>query len=150
MPPLLKAVLILFPFVELALLAQVAAAFGFIPTLGLLLIAASLGAAIIRLRGLTAVMHLQKSMSRGQPIGAEMLHDGISALGGLLLIIPGPMSDVMGLLLQISWVQKWLGQRLIRLTMSSWTSSSQTTTTIIEGEYHRAPDSKSQIDSERH
>ncbi|HAZ41908.1 MAG TPA: membrane protein FxsA, partial [Methylococcaceae bacterium] len=81
MPFPLKITLIVFPFVELALLAQIAAASGFFPTLGLLLIAASIGAAIIRLRGLSVLIHMQRSARSGQLPAREMLNDGISAVG---------------------------------------------------------------------
>ncbi len=150
MPFPLQITLIVFPFVELALLAQIAAATGFFPTLGLLLIAACLGAAIIRLRGLSALLHMQRSARSGQLPAREMLNDGISAVGGLLLIIPGPLSDVLGVLLQFPIIQTLLGQYLIQKGMASMGAARQTgTTTIIEGDFTRSPDPRQHLDSDK-
>jgi len=150
MPTSLKITLIVFPFVELALLAQIAAATGFFPTLGLLLIAASIGAAIIRLRGVSALLHMQMSARTGQIPAREMLNDGISAVGGLLLIIPGPLSDILGLLLQLPVIQNTLAQYLINKGLASMGTARQTgSATIIEGDFTRSPEPRSHIKSDK-
>ena len=150
MPFPLKITLIVFPFVELALLAQIAAATGFFPTLGLLLIAASMGAAIIRLRGLSALLHMQMSARTGQLPAREMLNDGISAVGGLLLIIPGPLSDVLGLLLQLPAIQNALAQYLIQKGLASMSAGRPSgSATIIEGDFTRSQEPRSHIKSDK-
>lgn len=151
MPIIPKILLFIFPFMEIALLAQIAAAAGFIPVLGLLLLAAALGAGIIRLRGFTALLHMRTSVESGQIPAREILNDGISAFGGLLLIIPGPFSDVVGLLLQIPMVQVWLGNHLIQRGVSAFRAEGpKSSSSVIEGEYTRSADVHKSIDSERH
>ncbi|MEY4683595.1 MAG: hypothetical protein RLZ25_54 [Pseudomonadota bacterium] len=150
MPFPLKITLIVFPFVELALLAQIAAASGFFPTLGLLLVAASLGAAIIRLRGLSALIHMQRSARSGQIPAREMLNDGISAVGGLLLIIPGPLSDILGVLLQLPLVQNSLAQYLIQKGLASMGATRHSgSATIIEGDFTRSSESRQHLNSDK-
>jgi len=150
MPTSLKITLIVFPFVELALLAQIAAATGFFPTLGILLISASVGAAVIRLRGLSALIHMQVSARTGQIPAREILNDGISAVGGLLLIIPGPLSDILGMLLQFPLIQNTLAQYLIKKGLASMGTSTQTSAgTIIEGDFTRSTEPRSHIRSDK-
>lgn len=150
MPFSLKVTLIVFPFVELALLAQIAAATGFFPTLGILLISASVGAAVIRLRGLSALIHMQVSARTGQIPAREILNDGISAVGGLLLIIPGPLSDILGMLLQFPLIQNTLAQYLIKKGLASMGTSTQTSAgTIIEGDFTRSTEPRSHIRSDK-
>lgn len=150
MPFSLKITLIVFPFVELALLAQIAAATGFFPTLGILLISASVGAAVIRLRGLSALIHMQMSARTGQIPAREILNDGISAVGGLLLIIPGPLSDILGVLLQFPLIQNTLAQYLIKKGLASMGTPTQTSAgTIIEGDFTRSTEPRSHIRSDK-
>lgn len=150
MPFTLKITLIVFPFVELALLAQIAAALGFFPTLGLLLITAGIGGAIIRLRGLSALLHMQMSARTGQVPAREMLSDGISAVGGLLLIIPGPLSDLLGVLLQFPPIQKVLAQFVIQKGLASMGAERATgSATIIEGDFTRSSEARPHIKSDR-
>lgn len=150
MPFSLKITLIVFPFVELALLAQIAAATGFFPTLGILLISASVGGAVIRLRGLSALIHMQVSARTGQIPAREILNDGISAVGGLLLIIPGPLSDILGVLLQFPLIQNTLAQYLIKKGLASMGTSPQTSAgTIIEGDFTRSTEPRSHIRSDK-
>jgi UPF0716 protein FxsA len=147
MPLLIKILLLAFPFLEISLLVQFAAIAGFIPVLGSLLLAASLGTGIIRLRGFSALLHMRKSVESGQIPTGEILKDGISAFGGLLLIIPGLLSDVLGLLLQIPMIQVWLGNLIIRQGVASFrTTEYRSTSSIIEGEYTRSADIRNHID----
>ncbi len=147
MPPIIKILLLVFPFLEISLLVQFAAVAGFIPVLGSLLLAASLGTVIIRLRGFSALLHMRKSVESGQIPAGEILKDGISAFGGLLLIIPGLLSDVIGLLLQIPIIQVWLGNLIIQKGVTSFrTTAYRPTSSVIEGEYTRSQDVRNHID----
>ena len=147
MPPIIKILLLVFPFLEISLLVQFAAVAGFIPVLGSLLLAASLGTVIIRLRGFSALLHMRKSVESGQIPTGEILKDGISAFGGLLLIIPGLLSDVIGLLLQIPIIQVWLGNLIIQKGVTSFrTTAYRPTSSVIEGEYTRSQDVRNHID----
>lgn len=147
MPPIIKILLLVFPFLEISLLVQFAAVAGFVLVLGSLLLAASLGTVIIRLRGFSALLHMRKSVESGQIPAGEILKDGISAFGGLLLIIPGLLSDVLGLLLQIPIIQVWLGNLIIQKGVTSFrTTQYRPTSSVIEGEYTRSQDVRNHID----
>lgn len=92
------------PIVELLLLIQAGAAFGFWPTVGVVVGTALLGIYLIRQQGMAAIRAAQVDRSTGEvPVGAILT--GIRlAFAGILLILPGFITDAMGLLLLIPGV----------------------------------------------
>lgn len=133
----LKTTLIATPFIEVLLLAQMINRIGFLPTLGLVIVTASLGLSIIRLRGLTALQHLQAGAARGELPGEALSRDALSSLGGVLLVIPGPLTDLAGLLLQIPDLQSHIGKKWIKKLFSGAGFAATGRATILEGEFHR-------------
>lgn len=102
MSPLRIAVTLLFlgfPLIELALLIAVGQAIGFWPTLGLLFLSATAGMLIIRDQGVSVIGRMFDTMSRGGLAFATMVDSYVVILAGLLLIIPGFMTDALGLAL---------------------------------------------------
>ncbi|MDO0928681.1 FxsA family membrane protein [Streptomyces sp. TG1A-8] len=81
----------------------------------LLLLAAGLvaGAVVIKRAGRRAFRNLSEALQRGgSPSGGG--GNGLTMLGGLLLMIPGPVSDAAGLLLLLPPVQRAVGRRTER------------------------------------
>lgn len=135
-----KFLILIIPFIEVALLAKLVSAFGFFVTLGFLLLSASTGLTILRLRGFSALLRARDGLQRGELLKDAMLRDAISALGGVLLIVPGPLTDALGALMQIPLVQDFIGQKLIQALSSSADLKVYTrSNTIIEGQYRRDP-----------
>ncbi|MFF3290258.1 FxsA family membrane protein [Streptomyces sp. NPDC003023] len=102
---------------EIWLLTVVADAAGGFAVLGLLLGAGLLGAVVIKRAGRRAFANLTRTMQQqtGQdaapptaPARAE--GNGLLMLGGLLLMLPGIVSDVAGLLLLLPPVRTGLGR----------------------------------------
>jgi len=91
--------LILWPIAELFVAFEVAKAIGFL--LMLLLIVASwpIGSWAMRSQGRLAMRHLRQALAAGQPPASSMLEGALVVAGGLLLIIPGFITDVFGVLL---------------------------------------------------
>ncbi len=89
------------PIAELLLLILAGSAFGFWPTVGAVLGTALLGVYLIRQQGLAALRSAQEERVAGEvPVGAIL--DGIRlAFAGILLVIPGFITDGLGLLLLI-------------------------------------------------
>ena len=92
------------PIVELLLLIQAGAAFGFWPTVGVVVGTALLGMYMIRQQGMAAIRSAQQDRAAGEvPVGAILT--GIRlAFAGILLILPGFMTDAMGFLLLVPGV----------------------------------------------
>ena len=136
MPVLLSLVFVV--FAEIAVFAAVGRAVGVAATLGLTAAAMLLGLAMVRYLGVDALRRAEASLARGEsPIG-DVFDAACVALAGVLLIVPGFLTDLMALLLLIRPLRRWVGALLWRRLQASpnarvWTHSSGAT--VVEGEY---------------
>jgi len=89
---------LLFPVLELFVLVRVGMSLGFFATF-LLVVASSLaGLFIIRIAGFATAMRARESLSRGELPAQQMLDGLMIAVGGGLLLLPGFISDVLGVI----------------------------------------------------
>ncbi len=96
---LLALVFIVVPLVEIYVLVQVGEAIGALNTIGLLVLVSIVGAWLAHHEGFVVVERVRQRLDRGEVPGRELL-DGLLVLaGGILLIVPGFVSDACGLLL---------------------------------------------------
>ncbi|WP_437062256.1 FxsA family membrane protein [Streptomyces sp. enrichment culture] len=94
---------------EIWLLTVVADAAGGFTVFLLLVAGFVLGAAVIKRAGRRAFQNLNEALQRGTAPSSGG-GSGLMMLGGLLLILPGMISDVAGLLLLVPPLQKALGR----------------------------------------
>ena len=86
----------LIPVIELALLVEVGGRIGVAPTIAVVLGPGAAGAWLARSQGLRALQRLQEAVRTAQFPGEEIF-DGILILaGGLLLLTPGFLTDILG------------------------------------------------------
>ena len=86
----------LIPVIELALLVEVGGRIGEAPTIAVVLGTGAAGAWLARSQGLRALQRLQEAVRTAQFPGEEIF-DGILILaGGLLLLTPGFLTDILG------------------------------------------------------
>jgi UPF0716 protein FxsA len=104
---------LVFPFLELALLIKVGGVIGVLPTLLLLIVSAVLGSTLLRVAGLATALRAREKLARGEAPEREMLEGMLVALGGGLLILPGFISDVMGLLCLLPFTRRLILRRLL-------------------------------------
>lgn len=97
------------PLAEIAGFAVVGGRIGAFNTIALVILSAVLGVAVIRRRGLGALVNASRNLGRPAPDLAGMLDGMSAAFAGLLLIIPGFLSDLVGLLLLIPGVGQSIG-----------------------------------------
>ncbi len=104
--------ILLLPVLEIVGFIQVGDWIGAGPTIGLLVLSAVAGTLLVRRRGLATLVRAQAAASQGQaPIGAVL--DGFCAVAaGILLIIPGFLTDLMGLALLVPALRRGLGRWL--------------------------------------
>jgi UPF0716 protein FxsA len=105
---------ILFPLLELAVLIKVGSSIGVLPTLLLLVAGALAGGFLLRIAGPATVWRARTHLLAGEPPEEEMLDGLLLALGGLLLLLPGFISDFFGLLCLLPFSRHLLRQRLGR------------------------------------
>ncbi len=111
---LLFAVFIVVPLLEIFAFIQVGSAIGAIPTLGLIVLTAVLGALLVRYQGLKVVLDARSSLARNELPLAAAVHGGLLLLAGLLLLTPGFVTDSIGFLLLAPSVRSMAAGRIWR------------------------------------
>lgn len=111
--------LLMLPLAELAAFIAVAAAYGVLTALGLLLVGSLAGVLILRHAGGNHIMRVRAAMNQGLREGrfTALQADGTGGLilaGGFLLFIPGFISDFLGLLVLLAVLWRALGVALGR------------------------------------
>ncbi|AKT43332.1 FxsA family protein [Chondromyces crocatus] len=100
--------LLAIPFVELWLLFVIGGAIGFWPTVGLVIGMAVLGVTLAKHEGRRVLTSWQTAMATGQ-VPDEGITSGLLVLiGAGLLVLPGVLTDVVGLLLLLPPVRRRL------------------------------------------
>ena len=109
----LLALLLIIPALELYLMLKVASWIGGGTTFLLIAATAIVGILLIQFEGRKVWQEAQVRMQEGQIPGLSLL-DGLCVLGGgILLIIPGFLSDLVGLLLVIPFTRPYFRGRLL-------------------------------------
>ncbi len=126
------------PFIEILILIRVIGMVGFMAALGLLLLAGAIGVTIIREQGLSALIRSQQALARGELPAREIANSGITVLGGVLLVIPGFLSDFLALPCLIPPIRTHLAERLISRRFIMPTPQTRSAgDSVIEGEFRR-------------
>lgn len=94
--PLFLLVFIGAPLIELYILIQVGHVIGALPTIGLCILTAVIGTALLRREGLKTLMSARYHLDRGEVPALQMFEGVALALGGILLLTPGLVTDVIG------------------------------------------------------
>ncbi|MEH7728598.1 FxsA family protein [Bacillus safensis] len=98
--------LILFPAVEISLFLISSKIIGILPTMLLLVLTSALGAYFARKQGIEAFQKVQRDLQYGKMPGGAIVDGFCILIGGLLLLIPGFLSDLIGALLLIPVTRK--------------------------------------------
>ena len=101
MPLLLVALFILVPIAELAVIIQVGQSIGVWWTIAILIADSVLGSLLMRSQGRTSWRRFNETLGAGR-VPAREVADGVLVIfGGALLLTPGFLTDIVGLLLLI-------------------------------------------------
>jgi UPF0716 protein FxsA len=111
--------LILVPLLELYILIKIGGYFGAFQTIALVVFTALLGIVLVRLEGLRTLQKIRQSLSQGIVPAEEMVDGVLIFVGGILLIIPGVLTDLFALVLLIPYsrtiFKRWLRRRFDRM-----------------------------------
>jgi UPF0716 protein FxsA len=99
--PLLILLFILVPLVELYVIIQVGGAIGVVPTLLLLLADSIIGSVLLRSQGRAAWTRFNRALAENRAPAKEVFDGALIIVGGTLLLTPGFVTDIFGLLLLI-------------------------------------------------
>lgn len=133
---------------EIACLIAVGGQIGVLGAIGLIFATAVLGAVLLRVQGFGILNRIRSEMDAGRVPSQEMANGVMIMFAGVLLMIPGFVSDVLGLLLFIPAFRD-LGWSLIRNRVriisasprgASWRRQAQPVIDLDADEYSRNRD----------
>ncbi|MBT1444212.1 FxsA family protein [Shewanella sp. JM162201] len=106
----LVLIFIVIPVVELWVLIRVGEVLGTWSTVALVLLTAVVGVSLVRSQGVSTLMAAQEKLSRGEAPTGELVEGIMLAMAGVLLLIPGFVTDFIGLLLLSPFTRKPLAK----------------------------------------
>jgi UPF0716 protein FxsA len=98
---LLVLIFIVVPLAELFVIIKVGGAIGIVPTLALLLADALLGSILLRHQGRAAWIRFNRALAEGRVPHKEVFDGVLVITGGALLLTPGFLTDIVGLIFLI-------------------------------------------------
>jgi UPF0716 protein FxsA len=110
----LVIIFIIVPIAELALIIQVGQAIGVWWTIALLIADSVLGSLLMRAQGRVAWRRFNEAIAAGRVPAREVIDGVLVIFGGALLLTPGFISDVLGLLLLLPPTRAVLRSVLVR------------------------------------
>lgn len=110
--PFALILFIAMPIIEIAVLLRVGEALGWFPTLGIVVLTAILGTAMLRQQGLATLNKARQRMGAGQMPAQEMLEGVLLMVGGVLLLTPGFVTDAFGFACLLPWSRQWLAKKI--------------------------------------
>ena len=114
----LALLFVLTPLVELAILVYLGTIIGALYTILIVVATGILGAFMARNQGLAALSRIRGSIERGIIPSNEIFDGALILVGGLLLLTPGIITDIIGFALLIPQTRRIIGRWLRSLIRS--------------------------------
>ena len=99
------AILLLLPLAEIAAFVVVGRSIGVLATLGLTVLSSLIGLVLLRVQGAGVLRRLQAESVKGTDPEREIVHGAMIVVAAILLIIPGFITDIVGILLFVPLVR---------------------------------------------
>jgi UPF0716 protein FxsA len=113
--------ILLLPVAEIAVFLLVAALIGFLGAFTLMLMTTLAGVVVLRRAGRGRIAQFRVAVSDGEITGVEANTGGfLTVLAGLLLVLPGFVTDLIGAALLIRPLRQWCGR-----TFKAWVGRKQ-------------------------
>lgn len=144
------AMLIGLPLIEIAVFIAVGGQLGMWPTIGVAIFTAIAGTVLLRVQGFSALIGAQEAMRRGELPVTQMFEGLYLVIAGMFLLMPGFVTDALGLTLFLPVFRRWIGCRAVHafyensnisrggLGTGGWAPPNDGPT--IDGEYDEVPD----------
>jgi len=118
MLPRLLFLFLAIPIVEMILLIEIGRRIGLLATLGVVVLTGIIGAMLARAEGLEVFRRIQSDLAEGRLPGDAIL-DGVFVLaGGLLLLTPGLLTDLVGFLVLVPFTRAPIRRVVLRKLQS--------------------------------
>ena len=102
---LLIVLLVAIPILEVWLLIKVGQQIGLLPTVLILIAEAIIGALLMRHEGSRAWKALNDAFTKGRVPTGELADAALILVGGVLLILPGFLTDILGFVFLLRWTR---------------------------------------------
>lgn len=106
--------IIAIPLIEIAVLIRIGQSIGLLATLGLLIGAGLFGALLLRWQGVSVLRSMRQTMGTGKLPGRALADTMLIGIAGVLLILPGLISDLLAILLLLPPIRTLLYAYLAR------------------------------------
>jgi UPF0716 protein FxsA len=116
-PVLILLFLALWAWAELAVFIAIGSEIGMLVTIIGIAVTAVVGLSLLRSQGRAVMASLQQKVARGEAPVASMADGAAIAAGAVLMLIPGYITDAMGLVLFIPGIRTIIGASLISRMM---------------------------------
>jgi UPF0716 protein FxsA len=136
--------LLLLPFVEIAVFIAVALELGVLAALALTILTSLAGMSVIRHAGRSEVARVRDAFGDRTISRVELDGRGfLTVLGGFLLVLPGFVTDILGLLLLLPPTQQWIRTALRRVvTRARPTSGPPDVVDLPADQWRRVPEER--------
>ena len=111
------------PAVELFLLMQIGQLIGAAETVLLIVLTGIAGSYMAKREGVSVLQQLQKDAQKGIPPADRLIEGLLVLIGGVLLITPGVLTDVLGFSLIAPWTRRALAPALKKAVMGRMATS---------------------------
>ncbi len=108
----LALLFVLTPLVELAILVYLGTIIGALYTILIVVATGILGAIMARNQGLAAISRIRGSIERGIVPSNEIFDGALIVVGGLLLLTPGIITDIIGFAMLVPQTRRAIGRWL--------------------------------------
>lgn len=106
--------------IEIAIFIVVGKLIGVFNTLLLIILTSIIGAVVAKKQGMYSIQNMQTNIKQGEAPGPAMVDTFLIFIGGVLLVLPGFLTDVIGLSMLFSFsrkvykpfIYKWLRKKM--------------------------------------
>lgn len=99
------ALLLLIPLFDVLLLVIVAGMLGVVETVLIVVLTALVGMLLVRAEGRHTLRKIQRKLAQGEPPTNELVDGGLLLVSGVMLLTPGLVTDLIGLLLVVPFTR---------------------------------------------
>jgi len=146
--PLILLLFILAPIAEIWLMIDIGSEIGAGWTVLAIIATAIIGASLVRFQGIGVYTRLNQTASKGEIPAMEMIEGLFLFISGILLLLPGFITDALGFLMLIPALRRWLALNTVKHFFIVPNATGQSVqngpghdtaieVTTIEGEYRR-------------
>ncbi|MEJ6784163.1 FxsA family protein [Aminobacter sp. Piv2-1] len=149
---MLPLLILALPLLEIAGFVVVGSEIGVLPTIGLVLLSAVVGSVLLRVQGFGVMTRIRNELDAGRDPSKELANGAMIVLAGILLLLPGFITDIIGILLFLPPVRE-LAWRFLRKRVHFATDfggfarrggpTSGKTIDLDEGDFSRQPNPNS-------